>query len=84
MIHFDTNYLIRPLVAGSPQATTGRQTSLRTRDEAEAKTLIHVRNESVRQPFNSAKLGKAMRKFFVPHRLQFSRHRGPGRDPIPN
>ena len=84
MIHFDTNYLIRPLVAGSPQATTGRQTSLRTRDEAEAKTLIHVDNESVRQPFNSAKVGRAMRKYFVPHRLQVSRHRGPGRDPIPN
>lgn len=30
--------------------TTGRQTSLRTRSEAEAKTLVHVRNESVRQP----------------------------------
>ena len=30
--------------------TTGRQTSLRTCSEAEAKTLIQVRNESVRQP----------------------------------
>lgn len=30
--------------------TTGKQTSLRTRDEAEAITLLHAKNESFRQP----------------------------------
>ena len=30
--------------------TTGKQTSLRTKDEAQANTLLHARNESFRQP----------------------------------
>jgi integrase len=30
--------------------TTGKQSSLRTRDEAEANTLLHAKNESFRQP----------------------------------
>src|SRR5476649_796665 len=30
--------------------TTGKQTSLRTKDEAEALTLLHAKNESFRQP----------------------------------
>src|SRR5258708_8354987 len=30
--------------------TTGKQTSLRTRDETEALTLLHSKNESFRQP----------------------------------
>jgi len=31
-------------------STTGKQTSLRTKDESEAKTLINTRNEAVRNP----------------------------------
>jgi hypothetical protein len=34
----------------SEDTTTGKQLSLRTRDEAEARTLLHAKNESVRQP----------------------------------
>jgi len=30
--------------------TTGKQLSLRTKDQAEAQTLLHAKNESVRQP----------------------------------
>src|SRR5512135_589519 len=34
----------------SEDTTTGKQISLRTKDPAEAKTLLHAKNESVRQP----------------------------------
>ncbi len=32
---------------------TGKQASLRTRDETEAHTLLHVKNEAFRQPAKS-------------------------------
>jgi len=39
--------------------TTGKQTSLRTKDAAEAKTLLHARNESVRQPVLNLHIARA-------------------------
>ena len=38
---------------------TGKQTSLRTRDEAEARTLLHARNEAARQPGLNLQLARA-------------------------
>ena len=39
--------------------TTGKQTSLRTRNEAEALALLNAKNESVRQPALNLKIAKA-------------------------
>ena len=39
--------------------TTGKQISLRTKDEAEAKTLLHAKNESVRQPVLNLQIARA-------------------------
>jgi hypothetical protein len=39
--------------------TTGRQTSLRTKDEAAALTLLHARNEAARQPCLNLQLARA-------------------------
>src|SRR5580698_7102012 len=39
--------------------TTGKQTSLRTRDETEAKSLINARNEAMRQPVLNLHLARA-------------------------
>jgi len=39
--------------------TTGKQTSLRTRDEAEAVTLLNAKNESFRQPVLNLQLARA-------------------------
>ena len=39
--------------------TTGKQLSLRTKDEAEAKTLLHAKNESVRQPVLNLQIARA-------------------------
>ncbi len=39
--------------------TTGKQSSLRTKDEAEANTLLHARNESFRQPVLNLQIARA-------------------------
>ncbi len=39
-------------------STTGRQASLRTRDAAEAPTLLHARNEAFRQPLLNLQLAR--------------------------
>ena len=41
---------IRAGVYYSEDTTTGKQHSLRTKDEAEALTLLHTKNEAHRQP----------------------------------
>jgi hypothetical protein len=38
--------------------TTGKQLSLRTKDEGETKTLLHARNESFRQPILNLQIGR--------------------------
>lgn len=38
---------------------TGRQTSLRTKDRAEAQTLLHARNEATRQPHLNRQIARA-------------------------
>ncbi len=37
---------------------TGQQISLRTRDEGEATTLLHVKNESFRQPILNLQIAR--------------------------
>jgi integrase len=39
--------------------TTGKQTSLRTKDEAEAKSLLNAKNESTRQPLLNLHIARA-------------------------
>jgi hypothetical protein len=39
--------------------TTGKQASLRTKSEAEAKTLLHAKNESFRQPVLNLQIARA-------------------------
>src|ERR1017187_2814853 len=39
--------------------TTGKQLSLRTKDEGEAKILLHAKNESVRQPVLNLQIARA-------------------------
>jgi hypothetical protein len=41
---------------------TGKQTSLRTKDEAEAKSLLKARNEAQRQPILNLHLARAYPK----------------------
>ena len=43
----------------SEDTTTGKQTSLRTKDPAEAKTLLHAKNESFRQPVLNLQIARA-------------------------
>lgn len=38
--------------------TTGKQLSLRTKDEGEAKTLLHAKNESFRQPILNLQIAR--------------------------
>jgi len=40
-------------------STTGQQTSLRTRDEAEARTLVHSKNEAIRQPVLNLQIARS-------------------------
>lgn len=49
----------RGLVFYSQDTTTGQQTSLRTRDEAEARTLLHSKNEAFRQPVLNLQIARA-------------------------
>ena len=39
--------------------TTGKQTSLRTKDQSEALTLLHAKNESMRQPVLNRQIARA-------------------------
>src|ERR1019366_161032 len=41
------------------ETTIGKQTSLRTKDQAEAKTLLHAKNESFRQPMLNPQIARA-------------------------
>src|SRR4051812_3357261 len=43
----------------SQDSVTGKQLSLKTRDEAEAKTLIHSKNEAARQPALNLQIARA-------------------------
>lgn len=43
----------------SQDTETGQQLSLRTRDEAEARTLLHAKNESLRQPAINRQIARA-------------------------
>jgi hypothetical protein len=43
----------------SEDTTTGKQHSLRTKDEAEAKTLLNAKNESFRQPQLNLQIARA-------------------------
>ena len=43
----------------SQDSTTGKQTSLRTKDEAEARSLLNARNEAQRQPVLNLHLARA-------------------------
>lgn len=38
--------------------TTGQQSSLRTKDEGEAQTLLHSKNEAFRQPFLALQMAR--------------------------
>lgn len=49
----------RGAVFYSEDAVTGKQASLRTKDEAEARTLLHAKNESHRQPALNRQLAQA-------------------------
>lgn len=42
----------------SEDVTTGKQISLRTKDEAEALTLLHAKNESLRQPMLNLQMAR--------------------------
>ena len=43
----------------SEDTTTGKQISLRTKDPAEAKTLLNAKNESFRQPVLNLQIARA-------------------------
>jgi len=45
----------------------GKQTSLRTRDETEAKSLLNARNEAQRQPALNLHLARATSRPAIPH-----------------
>ena len=49
----------RGAVYYSQDAVTGKQTSLRTKDETEARNLLHARNEAQRQPALNLQLARA-------------------------
>jgi hypothetical protein len=53
------NLFRRGAVFYMEDTTTGKQTSLKTRDEAEAKSLLNARNEAQRQPVLNLHLGLA-------------------------
>src|SRR5208337_1033650 len=49
----------RGAVYYSQDSTTGKQTSLRTKDETEARSLLNARNEAQRQPVLNLHLARA-------------------------
>ena len=53
------NLFRRAGVFYTEDTTTGKQTSLRTRDETEAKSLLNARNEAQRQPMLNLHLARA-------------------------
>ena len=60
-MHMKTKYTLfrRGGVYYSQDRTTGKQTSLRTKDEAEARSLLNARNEAQRQPVLNLHLARA-------------------------
>ena len=66
---------------------TGKQLSLRTKDEAEAKILLNAKNESFRQPILNLQIAKAYlmaRTMALPHapgRMPLKRSLPPSREP---
>jgi hypothetical protein len=53
------NLFRRAGVFYTEDTATGKQTSLRTRDETEAKSLLNARNEAQRQPVLNLHLARA-------------------------
>jgi hypothetical protein len=49
------------------ETATGKQTSLRTRDETEARALLHAKNESLRQPMLNRQMASAYLTAADPH-----------------
>jgi integrase len=59
--HMKTRYIMFPRngIYYCEDTSTGKQTSLRTRDEAEAKSLLNAKNEAVRQPVLNLHIARA-------------------------
>ena len=64
-MHMKTKYTLfrRGEVFYMQDSKTGRQTSLRTKDETEARRLLDARNEALRQPVLNLHLARAYRSF---------------------
>ena len=60
-MHMKTKYtlFLRGGIYYSQDAATGQQKSLRTRDESEARSLLHALNEAQRQPVLNLHLARA-------------------------
>jgi hypothetical protein len=60
-MHMKTKYTLfrRGEVFYSQDTATGKQTSLRTKDETEARSLLNARNEAMRQPVLNLHLARA-------------------------
>jgi integrase len=60
-MHMKTKYTLfrRGTVYYSQDSATGKQTSLRTKDETEARSLLNARNEAQRQPVLNLHLARA-------------------------
>ena len=60
-MHMKTKYTLfrRGAVYYSQDSTTGKQTSLRTKDETEARNLLNAKNEAQRQPVLNLHLARA-------------------------
>ena len=60
-MHMKTKYTLfrRGAVYYSQDSATGKQTSLRTKDETEARSLLNARNEAQRQPVLNLHLARA-------------------------
>src|SRR5580704_19778154 len=60
-MHMKTKYTLfrRAGVFYTEDTATGKQTSLRTRDETEAQSLLNARNEAMRQPVLNLHLARA-------------------------
>jgi hypothetical protein len=61
LMHMKTKYTLfrRGPVFYMQDSETGKQTSLRTRDETEARSLLNARNEALRQPVLNLHLARA-------------------------
>ena len=60
-MHMKTKYTLfrRDGIYYSQDSATGKQTSLRTKDETEASSLLNARNEAQRQPTLNLHLARA-------------------------